>query len=348
MKEKILKRAMFAMPLSKESKNSGIMSGFDMDEMEEGADQDENADMEEMPPMARTPQNPEIWMNTLRGDMRSVDARYMELAQMVGEEAARETPPEVLAMLQSQLGAQQGGIGALPGAPAMPAQPLPPEAQGIAAAMPPGMASAVPFSQGGAEEAPPTPDGMPLLRAFTGAFVTPLTRMGQWASDKVGPLAAEANIVGGRLMSQGFPQTFRPIFENLRGEGGRFTAEQVLKYPTLTEHLSNLVGPNVSAVAGRMVPGAPALAGGVGTLGLAGMFRAQEPSDPVRQDLLQKFETEYYRTRDKSIPMPTLSGMSNDQLAQAITTMTSMPGPSQQTAAPAKPTAPVPAAPAAA
>jgi hypothetical protein len=105
MKEEILKRAMFAMPLSKESRNSGIMSGFDMEEMQD--DVDANADMEDMPPMARTPQNPEILMNTLRGDMRSVDARYMELAQMVGEEAAQETPPEVLAMLQMQLGQQQ-------------------------------------------------------------------------------------------------------------------------------------------------------------------------------------------------------------------------------------------------
>jgi hypothetical protein len=43
---------------------------------------------DEMPVMARTPQNPEILMNNLRGDMRSVDARYQELAQMVGDEAA--------------------------------------------------------------------------------------------------------------------------------------------------------------------------------------------------------------------------------------------------------------------
>ena len=91
MKEEILKRAMFAMPLSKKAQGTGIMAGFDMEEMEE--DVDENADMEEMPPMARTPQNPEILMNTLRGDMRSVDARYQELADMVGEEAAMETPP---------------------------------------------------------------------------------------------------------------------------------------------------------------------------------------------------------------------------------------------------------------
>ncbi len=31
MKEEILKRAMFAMPLSKEAKNTGIMSGFEDD-----------------------------------------------------------------------------------------------------------------------------------------------------------------------------------------------------------------------------------------------------------------------------------------------------------------------------
>ena len=65
MKNEILKRAMFAMPLSKESRNSGIMAGFEEEmpeEPEEGT--------EEMPQMARTPQNPEILMNTLRGDMR--------------------------------------------------------------------------------------------------------------------------------------------------------------------------------------------------------------------------------------------------------------------------------------
>ena len=162
MKEEILKRAMFAMPLSKEAQGTGIMSGFDMEEMDSmDEDVDENADMEEMPPMARTPQNPEILMNTLRGDMRSLDARYMELAQMVGEEAAMETPPEVLAMLMGQMGAQQSGIGALPqGQDMMPpgagmpppdqmgaSQPAPAMPQG-GIPMPSGMESAPPFSPG--------------------------------------------------------------------------------------------------------------------------------------------------------------------------------------------------------
>lgn len=55
MKNEILERAMFAMPLSKDARNSGIMAGFEDEMLEE-----EDEGMEEMPPMARTPQNPEI------------------------------------------------------------------------------------------------------------------------------------------------------------------------------------------------------------------------------------------------------------------------------------------------
>ena len=179
MKEDILKRAMFAMPLSKEAKNSGIMAGFDLDEMDEMEEMPEPS--EEMPQMSRTPQNPEILMNNMRGDMRSVDARYMELAQLVGEEAAMETPPEVLAMLQMQLGQQGAGIGALPQAQGMMPPGMPPQPQGE---MPPGMEGSMPpFPQGGAEQAPPTPDGMPPMQAAAGAFITPLTRMAQMAAD---------------------------------------------------------------------------------------------------------------------------------------------------------------------
>jgi len=176
MKEEILKRDMFAMPLSSKSKNTGIMQGFE--DMEEDS-------VEEMPPMARVPQNPEILMNNLRGDIRSVDARYMELAQMVGEQAAMDTPPEVLAMLQMQMAqppvpptgvpleqppqmgmppemGMQGGIGALPQAAGM---------------MPPGMEGAPPFPVG-ANGAPPTPDGLPPERAALGKFISGAARYG--------------------------------------------------------------------------------------------------------------------------------------------------------------------------
>jgi hypothetical protein len=231
MKDEILKRAMFAMPLSGEARNSGIMAGFDMDEMEE--DVDANADLEEMPPMARTPQNPEILMNTLRGDMRSVDARYMELAQMVGEQAAMETPPEVLAMLQPQLAAQTGGIGALPQGQEM----MPPDQMGAAQQapampqggipMPEGMESAPPFSQG-AE----APQGY----AYGG-----IVRGAQFLGDKIGQFGSAANAALGRMFMtpQGISQ---PYLENIRGPGGKFTAEQVqrggnLLQPTFTQGL---------------------------------------------------------------------------------------------------------------
>ena len=254
MKEEILKRAMFAMPLSKEAKNSGIMSGFE----------DEILDMEaedEMTPMERTPQNPEIMMNTLRGDMRSTDARYMELAQMVGEEAAMETPPEVLAMLQEHFAMMQqpqGGIGALPQGgemmpPPMPGQEPMPMDQG-AMAMPPGAmpmdqgpmmppggeGMPGPFPQGGAEQAPPTPDGMPPMQAAWGALITPAVRAAQIAGPRIAQGAQAANAALGRMFMS--PQMSQPYLENLRGAGGRYTAEQIarggnLMQPTFTQGL---------------------------------------------------------------------------------------------------------------
>ena len=182
MKKEILSRAMFSQPMSKSSRNSGIMAGFE-DEMEE----------EDVKPMARSPQNPEILMNNLRGDIRSVDARYLELAQMVGEEAAMETPPEVLAMLQSQLAAQaappmpQGGIGALPQGAEMAPPPM------MGQGMPPGMEGMPPFPQGGAEQAPPTPDGMPPIRAAEGSFISPEMRREQMNSPLYMPSLSRMN-----------------------------------------------------------------------------------------------------------------------------------------------------------
>ncbi len=328
MKEDILKRAMFAMPLSKEAKNSGILAGFDLDEMDEMEEMPEPS--EEMPQMSRTPQNPEILMNNLRGDMRSVDARYMELAQLVGEEAAMETPPEVLAMLQSQLAQQGAGIGALPQAQGMMPPGMPPQPQG---GMPPGMEGMMPpFPQGGAEQAPPTPDGMPPMQAAAGAFVTPLTRMAQMAADKISPLATQANVLGGQLMSRGLPQQFPAIFENVRGPGGRYTAEQILKYPTLTEHLSKFAGPTISGIAQRLgMQAAPAAtAAGVLVAG-SGMYKgvAGDGSGitPERAALLQQFEDAYYKRMDRSIPLPTaIQSMSDDQLKAEVAKLTGQQG----------------------
>jgi hypothetical protein len=91
--------------------NVGIMSGF-MDEIDElmeeisGEEREEGDDADMARMMARTPDSPEILMNNLRGDMRSIDARREELADLVGFREAEETPEGVLALLQPILAQQ--------------------------------------------------------------------------------------------------------------------------------------------------------------------------------------------------------------------------------------------------
>ena len=308
MKDDILKRAMFAMPLSKASRGSGIMAGFedDINAMDEE---------DEMPPMARTPQNPEILMNNLRGDMRSVDARYEELAQMVGEEAAMATPPEVIAMLMGQMG-QQGGIGALPQGAAMPppamAAPAPPGAPPTGAAPPPpmpapappampnGMGGAPPFPPGGVSQTPPAPVGMAfggLLSKGAQALKGAIGRGAQGAEDLIGRGATRVDeILGNYTMS---PQPTlspmmgldgRPVYlqarDSLRqspggaiapGEGTRFTAGQSLqdfRSPTFTGGMKQGTGEARSALeafsprAGRAVDAAEKVARPVGAMAL--------------------------------------------------------------------------------
>ena len=114
----------------------------------------------------RTPENMEILSNNLRGDIRSMDDRYAELAQMVGEEQAAQTPPEVVALFQTKMtqpqpmppvpAAKANGIAGLMGGQQAPQQgapgqpPMPPEGQ-----MPPG--------------APPTPTGQPPVQRQLGS-----------------------------------------------------------------------------------------------------------------------------------------------------------------------------------
>ena len=137
--------------------NVGIMQGFlnqvgeeeDELEEEEGSEESSSARI-----LNRRPDSPEILMNNLRGDMRSIDARREELADLVGYDAAAETPETVLAMLQPVL-AQQGGLGALPQSSDMaqgPQAPMPPPSGGDMGVPPPG---APPLPPGG----PPPPAG---------------------------------------------------------------------------------------------------------------------------------------------------------------------------------------------
>jgi hypothetical protein len=142
MPSDIFKRALFQAANKPKKTDEGIAQGFD------DADETDDEMMEEV--NQRSVKSPEILMNNLRGDIRSVDARYQELADMVGEEAAMETPPEVLAMLQSTLvppPAPEGIGGMMPpnmaapegaGAPAAPPM-APPGGAGIGGMMPPNM-----------------------------------------------------------------------------------------------------------------------------------------------------------------------------------------------------------------
>jgi hypothetical protein len=141
--------------MEQDVENMGIMAGFkDMMEMEDDDTQDTSEeDRVASEVMGRSPNSPEILMNNLRGDMRSVEARIDELADMVGYRAAKDTPQEVLALLQPVL-AQQQGIGAAPASAEMMQGPQPPMAP------PPGMP---PMMAGGAPPMPPggAPEGMP-------------------------------------------------------------------------------------------------------------------------------------------------------------------------------------------
>ena len=149
--------------------NMGIMQGF-MDSMDDQGDDEGGEDPEMM--MERRPDSPEILMNNLRGDMRSIDARRDELADLVGYQAATETPEQVLAMLQPILAQQGGGgIGALPQSQDMAQGPQPPMMGGAPGAPPPGMPPMPPD----AGMAPPPPDqgGIAGLTAGMGGGAPP-------------------------------------------------------------------------------------------------------------------------------------------------------------------------------
>ena len=65
--------------------NVGIMQGFlDMFEDDLEGEDEEGDGQDEGEMMERRPDSPEILMNNLRGDMRSIDARREELADLVG------------------------------------------------------------------------------------------------------------------------------------------------------------------------------------------------------------------------------------------------------------------------
>ena len=153
MKKPVTQRKMFmAAGGMSETNSEGIISGFNDEELE---DEYEN----------RTPDNIEIIANNLRGDIRSMDERYLELAQMVGE-SAFETPEEVIALMQSQF--------AQPQAPQQP-PPAAGSGQGIAGIMQPPEAAPQGIMQGvaepGMEQQMPQPGMEQLMQMAQGGMV---------------------------------------------------------------------------------------------------------------------------------------------------------------------------------
>jgi len=208
--------------MEQDVENMGIMAGFkDMMEMEDDDTEDTNEeDRVASEVMGRSPKSPEILMNNLRGDMRSVEARIDELADMVGYRAAKDTPQEVLALLQPVL-AQQQGIGAAPASAELMQGPQPPMAP------PPGMPPGAP---GGAPGT--APGGMPpeLMAMMAGG-----------PQGMAGPPPPETGGIAGAppmaMARGGYVQNFQagstedgvtPADETVPGE----KEEPLLKYPT--------------------------------------------------------------------------------------------------------------------
>jgi hypothetical protein len=181
--------------------NVGIMQGFlDMarqedDDLEEEEDSEEGTSARML---NRSPDSPEILMNNLRGDMRSVDARREELADLVGYKAAADTPDSVLAMLQPVL-AQGAGLGALPQSG--------PVAQGPQAPMPPPPGGSMGMPP---QAAPPAPSGGDMAALLAAA--TPAPGGGMAPGAMVGPDGRpipQEGVPPIQMRDGGFVQRFR-------------------------------------------------------------------------------------------------------------------------------------------
>jgi hypothetical protein len=234
MKSKVLDRPMFkkgmmAGPMEEvDPENVGIMSGFkDMLIELELPEDEEDGDTAEM--MGRTPDSPEILMNNLRGDMRSVDARKEELADLVGMQAASETPDSVLALLQPVLAGQaMPAMGAPAGAPGLP-PPAPPEMMPPPGGMPmPPMPPAPPMPGGGIGELP-TAQGPAPVQMRNGGIVQRF---------KDGTLGPDEDQDGGvspvDVSTVSYPED---MVERARTETYNFLARRPSKEPSLEEQL---------------------------------------------------------------------------------------------------------------
>ena len=318
-----------------EVENVGIMAGFmddfedvleeimgEEDEMEEGDD----ADMANM--MDRRPDSPEILMNNLRGDIRSLDARREELADLVGYNAAAETPEGVLALLQPILAQQQAAAAMPPMMP--PVAPPGPSPSGFS--MPPadaGGIASLPLDQG--PMSPPIMDQGPAPMAMARggyvqsfqdgsgeAGVTPVD--GASYSPDIVELANAA--IRSRLAQQpaALPdvtartEEIYPEYERLLGGGGKDAAQAQMLFDIAQAALgyAGNVGPGGQPLRGsqaaRLAGAVSQLPGKIGataagmskearTLKLAAMQRAEQERAAVQAEntQLSKQQADLYK-----------------------------------------------------
>jgi hypothetical protein len=159
--------------------------------------------------------------------------------------------------------------------------------------MPPGgEGMAGPFPQGGVEQAPPTPDGMPpqqfaiggVASAMGNAFMAQAGRFAPAVArtlNQVGPTASRyaqsADAALGRMFMS--PQMSQPYLENLRGAGGRYTAEQIARggnftQPTFTRGLIQ----GLNQLAAQYPKAGPVLSSAAAML--AGSGHGRTPNEP--------------------------------------------------------------------
>jgi hypothetical protein len=250
--------------------NVGIMSGFmdDLDEVmaeieeEMKGKEGDSSDMAGI--MSRQPDSPEILMNNLRGDYRSVEARREELADLVGYDNAAETPDDVLALLQPVL-AQQGiaSLGGMPPAPPEAAM-MPPASMPPGAPLPGGVAS-LPMDQGPMPPMPMAKGGEVKYFQEGGDASTTTTESTMSYSDYPPELVERAKQIYLQQFAQGPTEIpipdlmtrtkeLQPQFAELLGTGDKETArgQMMLDIAQAALNFAGNVGPSGQPLVGSM------------------------------------------------------------------------------------------------
>jgi hypothetical protein len=250
--------------------NVGIMSGFmdDLDEVmaeieeEMKGKEGDSSDMAGI--MSRRPDSPEILMNNLRGDYRSVEARREELADLVGYDNAAETPDDVLALLQPVL-AQQGiaSLGGMPPAPPEAAM-MPPASMPSGAPLPGGVAS-LPMDQGPMPPMPMAKGGEVKYFQEGGDASTTTTESTMSYSDYPPELVEKAKQIYLQQFAQGPTEVpipdlmtrtkeLQPQFAELLGTGDKETArgQMMLDIAQAALNFAGNVGPSGQPLVGSM------------------------------------------------------------------------------------------------